>query len=60
VILEAEPNQRLVDLVSTEEKGQRCEEQLIVPATEVTEGIDADGGYNNTTNQIAFRGEAHK
>jgi hypothetical protein len=60
MILEAQPDQGLIDLVQTEYERQRGKEQLIVSTTEVPASVNPYRGYEETTAEITFWGEAHE
>lgn len=46
--------------MGAEQKWGRGQQKVVVSAAQMATGVDAYGGDNETTGQIAFRREAHR
>jgi len=56
---ETPPDEYLVELVRTEEKGQGREQKMIVATPQVTVGIDTDRSDDDAADNVGLRRKAH-
>jgi hypothetical protein len=57
--LQSQPDERLDDLVCTEQQGQRGQRDLTMASLGIANRIDADGANDEPPDQISLRRKAH-
>ena len=57
--LQAPPDECLDDLVYAEKERERCEPEMAVPTSNMTNGVDADHANDRAPDEISLRGESH-